>query len=176
MMDVVQQLGGGFLQVLYPPYLLLIIAGVAIGMIAGVLPGITGIMVLILMLPLAYKMAAIPALIFLTGAYIGGAFGGTITAILFNIPGDPDSVPSLWDGHPMARAGEAGKALGIAAFSAVIGGLAGAVVLTRTRVLFPMSRRYSSPLPLVTHGTSAALDSKATYRPSVLCDVSASDP
>ena len=130
MIDVFQQLGGGFQQVLYPPYLLLIIVGVGIGMIAGVLPGITGIMVLILMLPLTYKMAAIPALIFLTGAYIGGAFGGTITAILFNIPGDPDSVPSLWDGYPMARAGEAGKALGIAAFSAVIGGLAGAVMLT----------------------------------------------
>ncbi len=129
-MDVLQHLAGGFLQVLYLPYLLLAIAGVAVGMIAGVLPGITGIMVLILMLPLTYKMAAIPALILLTSAYVGGAFGGTITAILFNIPGDPDSVPSLWDGHPMARAGHAGKALGIAAFSAVFGGLAGTVVLT----------------------------------------------
>ncbi len=129
-MDVLAHLGGGFLQVLYPPYLLLAIAGVAVGMIAGVLPGITGIMVLILMLPLTYKMAAIPALILLTSAYVGGAFGGTITAILFNIPGDPDSVPSLWDGYPMARAGKAGKALGIAAFSAVFGGLAGTIVLT----------------------------------------------
>jgi putative tricarboxylic transport membrane protein len=129
-MDVLQHLGGGFLQVLYPPYFLLVVAGVAVGMIAGVLPGITGIMVLILMLPLTYKMATIPALILLTAAYVGGAFGGTITAILFNIPGDPDSVPSLWDGHPMARHGQAGKALGIAAFSAVIGGLAGTIVLT----------------------------------------------
>ena len=129
-MDVLAHLGGGFLQVLYLPYLLLAIAGVAVGMIAGVLPGITGIMVLILMLPLTYKMAATPALILLTSAYVGGAFGGTITAILFNIPGDPDSVPSLWDGYPMARAGKAGKALGIAAFSAVFGGLAGTIVLT----------------------------------------------
>ena len=129
-MDVLQHLGAGFLQVLYLPYLLLVVAGVAVGMIAGVLPGITGIMVLILMLPVTYKMAAIPALILLTSAYVGGAFGGTITSILFNIPGDPDSVPSLWDGYPMARAGEAGKALGIAAFSAVIGGLTGTIVLT----------------------------------------------
>jgi len=130
MIEVLHNLGAGFLQVLYLPYLLLAIAGVAVGMLAGVLPGITGIMILVLMLPLTYKMAAIPALILLTAAYVGGAFGGTITAILFNIPGDPDSVPSLWDGHPMARAGEAGKALGIAAFSAVFGGLAGTIVLT----------------------------------------------
>jgi putative tricarboxylic transport membrane protein len=130
MTEVLQNLGVGFLQVLDWPYLLIAIAGVIVGMVAGVLPGITGIMVLILLLPLTYKMAAVPALILLTSAYVGGAFGGTITAILFNIPGDPDSVPSLWDGHPMARAGQAGKALGIAAFSAVFGGLAGTIVLT----------------------------------------------
>ena len=115
---------------LHPLNLLLAIAGVVVGMTAGVLPGITGIMAMILLLPFTYKMAIIPALILLTAAYVGGVFGGTITAILFNIPGDPDSVPSLWDGHPMARAGQAGKAIGIAAFSAVIGGLGGTLVLT----------------------------------------------
>ena len=130
MADVLHNLGLGFLQVLHPLNLLLAIAGVVVGMTAGVLPGITGIMAMILLLPFTYKMAIIPALILLTAAYVGGVFGGTITAILFNIPGDPDSVPSLWDGHPMARAGQAGKALGIAAFSAVIGGLGGTLVLT----------------------------------------------
>ena len=128
MADVLHNLGLGFLQVLHPLNLLLAIAGVVVGMTAGVLPGITGIMAMILLLPFTYKMAIIPALILLTAAYVGGVFGGTITAILFNIPGDPDSVPSLWDGHPMARAGQAGKALGIAAFSAVIGGLGGTLV------------------------------------------------
>jgi putative tricarboxylic transport membrane protein len=130
MLEVLQNLGGGFLEVLYLPYLAVAVLGVIVGMVAGVLPGLTGIMVLILLLPFTYKMAALPALILLTSAYVGGAFGGTITAILFNIPGDPDSVPSLWDGYPMARAGQAGKALGVAAFSALFGGLAGTLVLT----------------------------------------------
>lgn len=130
MVDVLANLGLGFVHVFQPQNFLIAVAGVVVGMTAGVLPGITGIMALILLLPLTYQMAVMPALILLTAGYVGGVFGGTITAILFNIPGDPDSVPSLWDGHPMARAGQAGKALGIAAFSAVIGGLGGSLVLT----------------------------------------------
>jgi putative tricarboxylic transport membrane protein len=128
--EVLSNLGLGFVQVLHPQNFLLAVAGVIVGMTAGVLPGITGIMALILLLPVTYKMAIIPALVLLTAAYVGGVFGGTITSILFNIPGDPDSVPSLWDGHPMARAGQAGKAIGIAAFSAMIGGLGGTLILT----------------------------------------------
>jgi len=128
--DVLYNLSLGFFQVLHLQNFLLAIAGVIVGMTAGVLPGITGIMALILLLPVTYKMAIMPALILLTAAYVGGVFGGTITSILFNIPGDPDGVPSLWDGHPMARAGQAGKAIGIAAFSAVIGGLGGTLILT----------------------------------------------
>jgi putative tricarboxylic transport membrane protein len=130
MPDILSALAGGFIQVLQPGNLALTVIGVMAGMIAGVLPGITGIMILILLLPFTYGMGVLSSLVLLTATYVGGLFGGTITAILFNIPGDPDSVPSLWDGHPMARAGSAGKAIGIAAFSAVLGGLTGTLALT----------------------------------------------
>ena len=146
MVEALQSLGGGFLQVLQPFNFMLAVIGVLLGMIAGVLPGITMVMMVILLLPFTYSMDITSALILLTSTYIAGVFGGTITAILFNIPGDPDSVPSLWDGYPMARAGNAGKALGIAAFSALVGGVVGALVLTFLSPPFArFALQFSSP-------------------------------
>lgn len=145
-MDVLQNLAGGFATVLQPFNLLLAVIGVMLGMIAGVLPGITMVMMVILLLPFTYSMDIVSSLVLLMSVYIAGVFGGTITAILFNIPGDPDSVPSLWDGYPMARAGQAGKALGIAAFSALVGGISGALALTFLAPPFAsVALRFSSP-------------------------------
>ncbi len=129
MLELFQDLGAGFLLAVSPFNLSLIIVGLVIGFVAGALPGITTLMAIILMLPFTYTMDATSAILLMVACYHSGVFGGTITAILFNIPGDPQNVPSLWDGYPMARKGFAGKALGLAIICAVIGGIFGACVL-----------------------------------------------
>lgn len=120
----------GFTHVLAPGRLVLIGVGVILGMAAGVLPGITFVMMVILVLPFTYGMSLENGLTLLAATYVGGVYGGTITSILFNVPGDPDSVPSLWDGYPMAKKGGAGKALAIAAVAGGVGTLFGGLVLS----------------------------------------------
>jgi putative tricarboxylic transport membrane protein len=107
----------------------LVLVGVIVGMAAGLLPGITFVMMVLLLLPFTYKMDLVSAVILLTATYLGGIYGGTITAILFNIPGDPDSVPSLWDGYPLARKKGAGYALALAALAGGVGTFFGGLVL-----------------------------------------------
>lgn len=130
MLEMLQWLGVGFVNSMTPLNLSLITIGLIVGLVAGALPGVTMLMAVILMLPFTYTMDTTAAILLMTACYHGGVYGGSITAILFNIPGDPMNVPTLWDGYPMARKGMAAKALGIATVSAVIGGLLSAVVLT----------------------------------------------
>ncbi|MGH7310119.1 MAG: tripartite tricarboxylate transporter permease, partial [Candidatus Rokuibacteriota bacterium] len=84
---------------------------------------------IVLVLPFTYFMGIVPALLLMTGIYCGGVFGGSITAILFNIPGDPMNVPTAWEGHPLNRQGQARYALGLAIMASAIGGLASALCL-----------------------------------------------
>ncbi len=130
MLEMLQWLGFGLAQSMTPLNFLLILIGLIVGLVAGALPGVTMVMAVILMLPFTYTMDTTSAILLMTACYHGGVYGGSITAILFNIPGDPMNVPTLWDGYPMARKGLAAKALGIATVSAVIGGLLSAVVLS----------------------------------------------
>lgn len=130
MFEVLQNLGIGFVHSMSPINLGLISVGLVVGLIAGALPGVTMVMAVILMLPFTYTMDATAAILLMTACYHGGVFGGSITAILFNIPGDPMNVPTLWDGYPMARKGLAAKALGIAIVTSVIGGILSAMVLS----------------------------------------------
>ena len=112
MIEVFQNLGVGFVNALSPINMFLVTLGLVVGLIAGALPGVTMVMAVILMLPFTYTMDATAAILLMSACYHGGVFGGSITAILFNIPGDPMNVPTLWDGYPMARKGMAAKALG----------------------------------------------------------------
>ncbi len=130
MFEVIQNLGIGFVHSMTPVNFGLITLGLIVGLIAGALPGVTMVMAVILMLPFTYTMDTTAAILLMTACYHGGVYGGSITAILFNIPGDPMNVPTLWDGYPMARKGLAAKALGIATLSSVIGGILSALVLT----------------------------------------------
>jgi len=108
---------------LQPAALLLVFAGVAIGIVAGAIPGISGGMTLALLLPLTFYMSGSDAIILLVSVYVGVVTGGLITAVVLNIPGTPASLVSTWDGHPMARRGEAGRALGLGIVASFVGSL-----------------------------------------------------
>lgn len=111
------------LSVTTPMCLLLMLAGTVIGIAFGSVPGLTSTMAVALCLPLTYKMSTIVGIAFLISLYVGGISGGLISAILINIPGTPSSVATCFDGSPMAKNGEAGKALGVGICSSVVGTL-----------------------------------------------------
>ena len=104
-----------------PVSLLIILAGTAMGLIFGSLPGLTATMGVALLIPLTYTMEPVQAIGMMLGCYVGGIAGGAIPAILLNIPGTPDACVTTMDGHPMAKRGEGAKALGWAAFASGIG-------------------------------------------------------
>src|SRR3989338_6300489 len=107
----------------------MIILGLAIGIVAGALPGITMLNAIVLVLPFTYLMGIVPALLLMIGVYCGGVFGGSITGILFNIPGDPMNVPTTWEGYRLNRQGKTQYALGLAIMSSAFGGLVSALFL-----------------------------------------------
>src|SRR5512145_2636446 len=107
----------------------MLVGGLAIGIVAGALPGITMLNSIVLVLPFTYLMSIVPALLLMVGIYCGGVFGGSITGILFNIPGDPMNVPTTWEGYRLSRKGQTRYALGLAIMASAFGGLASALVL-----------------------------------------------
>lgn len=119
----------GVLEILNLACLIPMFLGVLVGIIFGAIPGLSATMAIALFLPLSYKMSQSMSIAFLISLYIGGISGGLISAILLNIPGTPSSVATTFDGVPMARKGQAGKALGVAIFSSVVGTLFSVVVL-----------------------------------------------
>jgi putative tricarboxylic transport membrane protein len=120
----------GFGIAFQPHNLLIAAAGILLGVIVGVLPGLGGANGVAILLPLTFSMSPTSAIILLTCLYWGALFGGAITSILFNIPGEPWSVATTFDGYPMARAGQGGQALTAAFTSSFVGALAAVVVIT----------------------------------------------
>ncbi|MBQ9301095.1 MAG: tripartite tricarboxylate transporter permease [Clostridia bacterium] len=108
---------------------LMVVVAIVLGTIFGALPGVSATMAVALGLTFTYTMGPVPAIVFLTAIYCSSITGGSITAILFKIPGVPSSAPTTFDGYPMAQRGEAGKALGVALFASAIGGLFSALVM-----------------------------------------------
>jgi putative tricarboxylic transport membrane protein len=107
----------------------LVVLGAFIGLVVGVLPGLTFVMGVLLILPFTYAMDPAQALVLMVSVYVAGTYGGALTAILLNIPGEPNDVPLTRDGHTMARRGRAAEALGWAALAALFGGLVGWLAL-----------------------------------------------
>jgi putative tricarboxylic transport membrane protein len=107
----------------------LVLIGVIIGLMVGVLPGLTFVMGVLLILPFTYSMSAGQALVLMIAVYVAGTYGGVLTAILMNIPGEPNDVALLRDGHTMMRRGRGAEALGWAALAALAGGLVGWLAL-----------------------------------------------
>lgn len=108
---------------------LLVIIGVAGGILVGALPGLTATMALALMLPFTFTMGPEAALILLGAIYIGAIYGGSISAILINTPGTPSSIATTFDGFPLTQKGRAEQALVTAAFSSGVGGVLGGISL-----------------------------------------------
>jgi len=121
-MDLLNYLNIGFGVALQPINLFYCFAGVLIGTLIGVLPGIGPVGAMSLLLPTTFKTTPEAAIIMLAGIYYGAMYGGSTTSILVNIPGEAASVVTCLDGYQMARQGRAGPALGIAAFGSFIAG------------------------------------------------------
>lgn len=129
MFDALSSLGGGFAEVLTVYNILLIFAAGLIGTIVGALPGLGPSAGIALMLPLTFGMPHISGLCLLTGVYMGTMYGGRITSILINTPGDAPAIITAMDGYPLMQQGKGGLALGISAVSSFVGGLFGLAVL-----------------------------------------------
>lgn len=120
---------GGLIEIMQPTTLPLILAGTIVGVLVGALPGLSSSMAVALLLPFTIYLEPIPAIAMLSSLYCAGTFGGSITAILINAPGAPPAAATAFDGYPLAKKGEAGKALGMAAVASVAGGVFSLIVL-----------------------------------------------
>jgi len=124
-MEVLQHLAVGFGVALTPTNLLIAVLGCFIGTIVGLLPGLGPINGVAILMPLAFAMKLPPeaSMILLAAVYIGCEYGGRISSILLNVPGDAGAIMTALDGYPMARNGQGGVALSISAWSSFVGSL-----------------------------------------------------
>ena len=128
-MSMGQLLASGAAAVFSPSMFLMVCVAIVLGTVFGALPGVSATMAVALGLTFTYTMQPIPAIVFLTAIYCSSITGGSITAILFKIPGVPSSAPTTFDGYPMTQRGEAGKALGVALLASAFGGLVSAIAM-----------------------------------------------
>jgi putative tricarboxylic transport membrane protein len=110
-----------FAAALDPMNLMFIALGITLGIVIGVLPGLGSVTAMAVLIPLTFYMSPLAAIAFLVGVNKGGTSGGAIPAILLNSPGSPESAATAWDGYPMARRGEAFRAMKFSLFSSVTG-------------------------------------------------------
>ncbi len=120
MIDIYLQ---AFATVLMPQNLLAMTLGAFWGLLAGALPGISTSMGVVLLLSFTYTLAPMTAFVLLIGAYLGGITGGSITSILFGIPGEPSSVPTVIEGYALAKQGRAAYAMWVYLLCSIFGGL-----------------------------------------------------
>jgi putative tricarboxylic transport membrane protein len=119
----------GFQTAIQPVNLLFCFIGVLLGQLVGILPGLGPAAAIAMLLPVSFALSPATAIIMLAGIYYGAQYGGTITSVLLNVPGESSSVVTCLDGYQMARQGRAGPALGIAAFGSFIAGTLANVAL-----------------------------------------------
>ncbi len=111
------------LNIINPFNLLMMNIGLAAGIIIGALPGLSVVLAITVLLPFTFGMSSIPGMYLLLGAYCGGVYGGSITAILINTPGTPNAAATVFDGYPLAQKGRAGDALKTALVASCVGGI-----------------------------------------------------
>ena len=139
-MDEIGNLAHGFAVAATLPNLGYMMIGITLGVLIGVLPGLGGANGVAILLPLTFSMNPTSAIIMLSCIYWGALFGGAITSILFNIPGEPWSVATTFDGHPMAQQGRAAQALTAAFTSSFVGALFAVLLIT---FLAPLLARFA---------------------------------
>jgi putative tricarboxylic transport membrane protein len=128
------QLFASFGDILQLQYLVPLAIGTLAGLVGGVLPGVTITMTIIIVLPFTFGLDPLAGLAAMTGVYVGGESGGLVTSILLGIPGKPSAVATMFDGFPMARRGEPGRAIWLGTWASFIGGLLGALFLVGATV------------------------------------------
>jgi putative tricarboxylic transport membrane protein len=119
----------GIANIIQVKYLLPLLLGTFIGVIGGALPGVTIAMTVIVVLPFTFGLDPLQGLAAMTGVYVGGSAGGLITACLLGIPGTPSAIATTFDGFPMSRKGEPGRAMWLGIWSSFFGGMLGGVFL-----------------------------------------------
>jgi len=120
----------GGMAILLDPYMLwVILAGTVLGVVVGALPGLSGSTTAALLLPITITMTPVASIAFLGAIYCAANFGGSITAILINTPGDPSASATAYDGYPMAARGEAARALGMSTVASAFGGIFSIIVM-----------------------------------------------
>jgi len=129
-LDVLDHLAAGFSAALLLQNLALALLGVTIGTLVGVLPGLGPATTLSLLLPVTFSLDATGALVMFAGLYYGSMYGGSTTAILMNVPGETASIPTTFEGYPMARRGRGGAALTTAAVGSFVAGTVTTVGIT----------------------------------------------
>ena len=139
-MEELSNLAHGFGVALTLPNIGFMFIGITLGVLIGVLPGLGGANGIAILLPLTFSMNPTSAIIMLSCIYWGALFGGAITSILFNIPGEPWSVATTFDGHPMAQQGKAAQALTAAFTSSFVGALFAVLLIT---FLAPVLARFA---------------------------------
>lgn len=167
--EMLQAFGTGLAQVFTASTFTLMILGIVIGFAVGILPGLGGPVTLALMLPFIFKMEAVEAFAFLLGMSAVTATTGDITSILFGIPGEAITASTIVDGHPMAKNGEAGRALGASLMSSLVGAVFGAFALALAiPIVRPLVLMIGSPeffmLALLGVTFLAALSGQAVIR------------
>ncbi len=126
---MLEQLLTGFGDAFTLINLMYIVAGITLGIVIGAIPGLGSVTALAVLIPISYYMPPLSAIAFLVGVNKGGTSGGAIPAILLNSPGTPEAAATALDGHPMARKGEAQRAMKFALYSSVTGDMISDVML-----------------------------------------------
>lgn len=138
-MEALENVAHGLISVLSSPTLLLAaFIGCLLGTVVGILPGLGPSTTMALLIPIALSFDPATALILVTAVYLGAMYGGTLTSVLLNVPGEPSSVMTAIDGYQMARKGRGGAALAVAAVGSFIGGVASVVALAA--LALPLAR------------------------------------
>lgn len=144
-MELFDNLILGLSVAISPVNILYLLAGAMIGMVVGVIPGFGPAAGLSILLPLTFGMDPIGAVMMLAAIYYGAMYGGTITSILLNTPGESATVASTFDGYPLAQQGRAGPALVMQAAASFVGGTIGVILITLLTPLFSDAARNFGP-------------------------------
>lgn len=157
-------------QIIFSPKVFLLLCGSVLGgVVVGAAPGLTSTMAIGLLVPLTFGVSKFSAFVLLLGIYCGAIYGGSITAILMNVPGTPTSAVTAIEGYPMTMKGEGGKALGVATMSSTLGGLLSCMVLiflslqlARVAIMFGPTEYFS--LGLFATAVVLSLSSKSVIK------------
>ncbi|HSN19450.1 MAG TPA: tripartite tricarboxylate transporter permease [Usitatibacter sp.] len=129
---MIELLGAAIANLVQVKYLVPLFLGTLAGVIGGALPGVTITMTIIVALPFTFGLDPLQGLAAMAGLYVGGSAGGLVTAVLLGIPGTPSAIATTFDGHPMAKNGEPGRAIWLGIWASFFGGLLGGVFLIYT--------------------------------------------